>query len=485
MLNAVIYARFSSSAQREESIEDQLRECQEFADKEGLQVINTYCDYAISGKTDNRDQFQKMIKDAEQQLFQVVIIYKTDRFARNRWDSAIYKKRLKECGVKVIPAKEVIPDGPGGIILESIYEGWAEMYSVNLAENVRRGQHGNALKCKANCKAPFGYKINPQTRLYELDDTTAPIAEKVFTMAAEGKPTKDLQKFLLSNGIKKSASYIHYMLRNERYKGIYIFDGVRVEGGMPKLVSEDTFTKIAKTLKQRSIRPQANAAKYFLSLKLYCGYCGKLMSGEYGRSRNGYQYRYYTCPSSRRKKTCELKALPADKTENTIAEKLQATLLSDEIIDTMADYIIDYQRQVYENDSMEKALSKQLSDVEKRINNLLAAIEAGAMTDSTVNRLHDLEAKQKELLTSLSIEKLKAPIITKEKIVYYIKKYRDNDITVNEIRQEFLNTFVSKAYVFSDHLFVIYDAINGINTEVTPEILSNPNEFGYIPIWWN
>lgn len=150
----------------------------------------------------------------------------------------------------------------------------------------------------------------------------------------------------------------------------------------------------------------------------------------------------------------------------------------------MADYIIDYQRQIYENDSMEKALSKQLADIEKRINNLLSAIEAGAMTDSTVNRLHDLEAKQKELLTSLSIEKLKAPMITKEKIVYYIKKYRDNDITVNEIRQKFLDTFVSKAYVFSDHLFVIYDAINGINTEITPEILSDPNVFGYIPIWW-
>lgn len=112
MLNAVIYDRFSSSTQHEESIEDQLRECQEFADKEWLQVINTYCDYAISGKTDNRDQFQKIIKNAEKQLFQSVIIYKIDHFAHNRWDSAIYKKRLKECGVKVIPAKEVIPDGP-------------------------------------------------------------------------------------------------------------------------------------------------------------------------------------------------------------------------------------------------------------------------------------------------------------------------------------------------------------------------------------
>ena len=398
MLNAVIYARFSSSAQREESIEDQIRECQEFADKEGLQVINTYCDYAISGKTDHRKQFQKMIKDAEKQIFQAVIIYKTDRFARNRWDSAIYKKRLKDCGVKVISAKELIPDGPGGIILESIYEGWAEMYSVNLAENVRRGQHGNALKCKANSKAPFGYKINPQTRLYELDDTTAPIAKKVFTMAAEGKSIKELQHFLMTYGIKRSSSYLHYMLRNERYRGVYIFDEVRIEGGMPTLIDEATFNSIAKTFKQRSIRPQAKATKYFLSLKLYCGCCGKLMNGEYGLSRNGSQYRYYTCPTSRRQKTCQLKAIPADKVENAIAEKLQSALLSDEIIDTMDSHIIAYQKKLYEDTSMEKALTMQLTEIEKRIENLVSAIEAGAMTDSTLNRLHELEVKQKKLL---------------------------------------------------------------------------------------
>lgn len=484
MPNAVIYARFSSSSQREESIEDQIRECKEFAVKEGLQIINTYCDYAISGKTDNRIQFQKMIKDAEKRLFQVVIIYKTDRFARNRWDSAIYKKRLKDYGVKVIPAKEIIPEGPGGIILESFYEGCAEMYSANLSENIRRGQYGNALKCKANCKAPPGYKINPVTRLYELDDTTAPFIRKAFEMAASGETSKAILNYLANNGIKKSHASIYSMLRNERYKGIYIFDNTRVEGGMPALVDKATFDKITGNFKRRSIHPQANSKKYFLSLKLYCGYCGKLMNGEYGISRNGSQYRYYTCPTNRRQKCCELKAKPADKIETLISEKLQVTLLSGEVIDTMSNYILEYQQQMYNDNSMENALSKQLANVEKRIKNLLSAMEAGAMTDSTINRMHELEAKQKELLTSLSIEKLKAPTITKEQIVYYIKKYRDSDITVDKIRQEFLNTFVSKAYVFTDHLFVIYDAINGINTEITQEILSDPNEFGYIPIWW-
>lgn len=304
-------------------------------------------------------------------------------------------------------------------------------------------------------------------------------------MAAEGKSIKELQHFLMTYGIKRSSSYLHYMLRNERYRGVYIFDEVRIEGGMPTLIDEATFNSIAKTFKQRSIRPQAKATKYFLSLKLYCGCCGKLMNGEYGLSRNGSQYRYYTCPTSRRQKTCQLKAIPADKVENAIAEKLQSALLSDEIIDTMDSHIIAYQKKLYEDTSMEKALTMQLTEIEKRIENLVSAIEAGAMTDSTLNRLHELEVKQKKLLNSLSVEKLKAPALSNEKIVYYIKKYRDHDITVNEIRQKFIDTFVSKVYTFSDHLFVVYDAINSINTEITPEILSNPNVFGYVPVWWN
>ena len=89
MTKAVIYARYSSHNQREESIEGQIRECQDFAVRNGFTIIGEYIDRAISGKTDNRADFQRMIKDSERGNFQVVLVYAIDRFARNRYDSAI------------------------------------------------------------------------------------------------------------------------------------------------------------------------------------------------------------------------------------------------------------------------------------------------------------------------------------------------------------------------------------------------------------
>lgn len=118
-MKAVIYARYSSDNQREESIEGQLRECMEFAEKSGITVIGNYIDRALSAKTDNRPEFQKMIKDSYRKVFDSVIVWKVDRFARNRYDSAYYKNILKKNGVKVISAKEHIGEGSEGIILEA------------------------------------------------------------------------------------------------------------------------------------------------------------------------------------------------------------------------------------------------------------------------------------------------------------------------------------------------------------------------------
>ena len=149
MTKAVIYARYSSHNQREESIEGQIRECQDFAARNDMTIVGEYIDRAVSGKTDNRADFQRMIRDSERGRFQVVLVYAIDRFARNRYDSAIYKAKLKKNGVKVFYAKQYIPDTPEGIILESVMEGYAEYYSQNLSIHVKRGMKENALQCKA------------------------------------------------------------------------------------------------------------------------------------------------------------------------------------------------------------------------------------------------------------------------------------------------------------------------------------------------
>lgn len=138
-LNAVIYARYSSDRQTEQSIEGQLRECYAFAKANDIAVIDTYIDRAISGKTDNRPAFQKMIEDSAKRQFQAVIVYRLDRFTRNRYDSAIYKARLKKNGVKVLSAMENLNGSPESIIMESLLEGMAEYYSVELSQKITRG----------------------------------------------------------------------------------------------------------------------------------------------------------------------------------------------------------------------------------------------------------------------------------------------------------------------------------------------------------
>lgn len=137
-MNAVIYARYSSYNQTQSSIEGQLKACYEYAKLNDFTVIGEYVDLAIAGTNDNREQFQKMIKDSKRKKFQAVIVYQLDRFARNIYDSAMYKYKLKENGVRVFLAKENISDDASGILMESILEGMMEYYSIELGKKAKK-----------------------------------------------------------------------------------------------------------------------------------------------------------------------------------------------------------------------------------------------------------------------------------------------------------------------------------------------------------
>lgn len=201
-LNAVIYARYSSDRQTEQSIEGQLRECYAFAKANDIAVIDTYIDRAISGKTDNRPAFQKMIEDSAKRQFQAVIVYRLDRFTRNRYDSAIYKARLKKNGVKVLSAMENLNGSPESIIMESLLEGMAEYYSVELSQKITRGMRENALKGKAlGGQRVLGYKVNSDC-YFEIDETTAPVVVDIFKLYSSGKTVKEICDILNARGVK-------------------------------------------------------------------------------------------------------------------------------------------------------------------------------------------------------------------------------------------------------------------------------------------
>ena len=201
-MTAVIYARYSSDNQREESIEGQIRECTAYAEKNGITIVKHYIDRAISAKTDNRPQFQQMIKDSDKKLFDIVLVWKLDRFARNRYDSARYKTQLKKNGVKLMSATEIISEGPEGIILESVLEGYAEYYSADLAEKVVRGQTENILKGRCNGgRGTFGYTLDSE-RKFHIDPLTSPFVLESFKKYNEGSTMKEIRDWLNENGIK-------------------------------------------------------------------------------------------------------------------------------------------------------------------------------------------------------------------------------------------------------------------------------------------
>ena len=252
--NCVVYARYSSHSQKDTSIEDQVRDIEVYCRLNNLSIVKVYADRHLTGTSDKRPQFQQMMKDAAHGRWSYVVVWKTDRFARNRYDSATYKYRLKRYGVRVLSAKESIPDGPEGILLESVLEGSAEYYSANLAQNIKRGMHSNALECKVNSGSiPFGYRKGEDGR-FALEPAEAEVVREIFRKVAEGVPFVDLCNDLNGRGIRTkrgglwNKNSFRRMLSNETYIGVYSFSDVRVEGGCPSIVDRALFLGVGEKL---------------------------------------------------------------------------------------------------------------------------------------------------------------------------------------------------------------------------------------------
>lgn len=272
-MNGVIYARYSSDNQREESIEGQLRECKEFANRNDIVIVDTYIDRAFSAKTDNRPSFQKMIRDSAKNQFDVIIVWKLDRFARNRYDFAHYKAQLRKNCVKVVSATEAISEGSEGIILESVLEGMAEYYSAELAEKVIRGQTENAMKCKFNGGlVTFGYYIDNEQH-FQIDVETAPYITHIYNAYDSGMTMKGIAEDLNNKGVPNSRggkftiNIISKILSNRRYIGEYRFRDIIVPDGIPAIVDKDLFDRVQANLeknKHASAKYKADDTNIFL-----------------------------------------------------------------------------------------------------------------------------------------------------------------------------------------------------------------------------
>lgn len=455
-MKAVIYARYSSHMQREESIDSQIRECKDFAEKNNLIVIGEYCDHALSGKTDKRPQFQKMIKDAERGRFEAVIMYTLDRFARNRYDSAIYKARLKKHGIHIYYAKQPMPDTPEGIILESVLEGYAEYYSENLSRNIKRGHKENALKGLAPSKhAPLGYKTTEDKR-YEIEPIGAKTVREIFEMYADGHSASKIIDYCNRQGYKTSRgrpfqrTSLRTILKNVNYKGTYNYCGVIIEDHIPPIVSKELFEKVQSMLKHNSTAKARGKARedYLLTTKVFCGHCGERMVGESGVSRNGTMYHYYKCAHRKRGGKCDKKPEKKKWLEDFVVKQIVDNVLTDEVIEMIATRVVDLLENEFKNNTLLDSLNAQLTECKKKIKNLVTAVEDGLQSEFIDERLAELRDLKKDTEYQIAQEEKKKPPLKREHVVFWLNSFRGGSTEDDEYKRRLIDTLLNSVYIY-------------------------------------
>ena len=477
-MNAVIYARYSSDRQREESIEGQIRECTDYAMRNDITLIGSYIDRALSARTADRPDFQRMIADSAKGLFDVVLVYKLDRFSRDCYDSAHYKHVLKKNGVRVISIKENISDGPEGIILESMLEGYAEYYSAELAQKIRRGQYENATKCMNNGgNTPLGYQVDKETGVLVINPSMAPVVQEIFTRYANGDTISNIQKDMEERGIRSrrgnaySVGVLSNLLKNRKYIGEYKYGDVITPDGIPAIIDKELFERVQNRMKANRKAPARTKAEeeYLLTTKLYCGSCGRLMAGESGKGAKGIVYHYYKCSGAKRRLGCKKKAIKKHWIEDVVVRLTVEKVLNDTAIDRIADAILVMQEQ---GDTMTPVLKQQLQQCEAEIRNVMKAIRQGIITETTKECLEDLEQQKDSLTASILQLQLERRKFTKEEIVEWIGKFKYGNIHDPAYRKEIIDIFVNSVYVYDDKIVFTYNYKDGTETLTLQEIES-------------
>jgi len=298
-LRAVIYGRFSSDMQREESLEAQERDCRKFAHDNGVVIVGEYYDRAKSGTSADREQFQKLIADSVYGGFDLVLIHKIDRFARNRSDSINARTALRRNGVSIVSVTQPYDsDKPEGIMMESLLEAMAEYYSRNLAQETEKGKRENALKAKhVGGIPPLGFDVDPHTQKLVINCFEAEAVKLIFSRYLDGFSYGEIVKELNRSGYKTKrgdefvTNSLHNILRNPKYTGVYTYsrsaskdvdnkrnghrhkadeDIIKVEDGCPAIVSKEDFEVVQKRMQSRKRKPASYRAKreYLLTGKL-------------------------------------------------------------------------------------------------------------------------------------------------------------------------------------------------------------------------
>ena len=419
-----LYARFSSDNQRSESIDAQVRAMKAYCKQHNFTIVETYIDEAKSATTDRRPAFQQMINDSNTHAFNILLVHKLDRFARNRYDSAVYKRELKKNGVTVYSVLENLDNSPESIMMEAVLEGMSEYYSQNLAREVMKGMRETAMQCRhTGGIPPLGYDIDPVSKKLIINESEAETVRLIYEMYSEGQGYSAIldrlheldKKTKMGKDFQKNSLYS--ILSNPKYQGMYVFnrasakntvgkrnthlykddeDIIFVEGGCPQIVDEEVFAKVQAILTEHKHKGgRANAKEsYLLSGKVFCRECGRSMVGNARYSgRSKLLYVTYRCPS--RKYACTNKEINRDYLERYVVELIEREILNASALHKLSRAIAKHAETAQK--PTESQLERERREIDTAIKNVADAIENGLISDALISRLKELEKRKAEL----------------------------------------------------------------------------------------
>lgn len=487
---AVIYARYSSYNQTERSIEGQLEDCMQYAERMGYKVVGSYIDRAKSGTdAEHRTDFQRMIKDSAHKGFDTVLVWKFDRFARNRYDSAVYKAKLKKNGVRLVSINEQISDDPSGILMESIFEGMAEHYSANLSQNVKRGnrvalEKGSGL----GGHAPYGYRFVDKKPV--IDETEAKNVRFIFESFRDGMTAQKIADALNEKGFRTHDGRPFYkysfqkILRNRKYIGDYVVNGISYSGIYPRIIEDNLFSAVQKRIASNRHAPAAAKSKtdYLLQGKLFCGICGSPMIGESGKSHTGVVHHYYTCAKRKKDHACKKHNERKCPLEYYIVEQTMINVLTNDKIDYIAKALDKKYKEEYSNSSVEKyekIIAKLDKEIEDSVDSFIAAKGNTLLQNKISERIETLSAQKDDATVDLSAAKIALahrPSI--DEIKKFLKSFSGGNPLDETYQKRIIDTFINAVFVFDDKLAIyynVYDSDQITFSEMQSDIDSESN----------
>jgi site-specific DNA recombinase len=468
---AVIYARYSSAGQREESIEGQIRVCQEYAGRSDIDVVGEYIDRGMTGTNTSRPQFQKMIHDSKNRRFDVVLVYKLDRFTRNRFDSAIYKNKLKENDVKVVSATESISDAPEGIILEANLEAFAEYYSKELSQKVLRGNRENLLAGKyTGGPLPLGFEAAEDKRVI-INEEEAKSVRYMFERYNQGDSVKEILNSLNSRGhrTKRGAKFnyssFENTIRNRKYIGRVEYQGEEWTSIYPQIIDDILFYSVNKKYGKKRVKQSAKATeRYLLTGKLFCAECGSTFIGDSGTSRTGTPYRYYSCLARKNKKICNKPIEKKDTLEEYVTVQTLQYILSEDKKEYIANKMLEIYKKDFNNMRLEQ-LKSDIRKIDRKLDNCLDLMLSATNKDiiERINKQADaLSVEKEDLNCELGrLEVLCKIKYTKKEILAWLNSFTGKDPSDKKLQEKVIDAFVNSVYLGEGGIVIYYNIKNG------------------------